>query len=198
MRTGQAGLARTSVIAVAALVVVGVGVVALVFSTRESSGENNSGRAKMKAAATPRALTNGGRPLPLDVTLSPTSNLHDGSEIALHVVPKQGSQIFGFEAFLCADKVPFSYDSDIRPTLSGKCVSKKLSPVSDDYEEVAAPPPYQSVDGTFRVGVGTDTYTMRDGKPVTITCGPGHPCQLVLKLQYPNDFGFAAYPLTFG
>lgn len=144
------------------------------------------------------ALTNRGRPLPLDVAVSNTSNLRDGSEVSLHVVPKAGSVIYGFEAFLCEGGTTFAGDSDIRPTLAGKCVSKPLSPDSDDYKEVPAAPPYQAADSTFRVGVGTDTYTMRDGKPVTITCGPGHPCQLVLKLQYPNDFGFAAYPLTFG
>jgi len=139
-----------------------------------------------------------GEPMPLKVSVSDTSHLRDGDTVSLHVVPEAGSQVYAFEAFLCAGGATFTDDADIRPLQTGKCVTQPLSAISDKYVQVRAAPPYQSVDGTFRVGVGSNTYTVRDGGPVTIACGPSHPCELVLKLQYPNSYGFAAYPLSYG
>lgn len=135
--------------------------------------------------------------MPVDVAVSNTSGLHDGEAVAIHVTPKAGSQVFGFEAFLCAGNQTFNYDADIRPTQTGKCVSQPLSGASDDYLRIAATPPYTAVEASFRVGVGSDTYTRRDGTPVTITCNATSPCQIALKLQYPNGFGFQAVPVTF-
>ena len=34
---------------------------------------------------------------------------------------------------------------------------------------------------------GTDTYTMGDGTPVSITCNVNTPCQLVVKVQVPDS-----------
>jgi hypothetical protein len=135
--------------------------------------------------------------IPLDVSVSDTSNLADGDAVSVHVVPKDGSVVYGFEAWLCAGNETYRYDADIRPTLTGKCVANPLSASSDAYKEVRAQPPYTSADTTFRVGVGSDSYRMRDGRDVTVTCGADHPCTLVLKLQFPNGFGFQAIPLTF-
>jgi hypothetical protein len=144
-----------------------------------------------------KGVTAGGVPPPVDVTLSNTKNLHDGDAVAIHVTPKQGSTLYGFEAFLCAGNTSFNYDADIRPTETGKCVSAPLSSASDAYLQVPAAPPYTSADASFRVGVGSNSYTTQDGTPVTIKCGSGSPCQIVLKVQYPNGFGFEAYPVTF-
>jgi len=53
------------------------------------------------------------------------------------------------------------------------------------------------VDGDFKVGVGSDSYTTSFGKPAHVVCGHDNPCALVLKLQYPEHFGFFPIPLTF-
>lgn len=115
----------------------------------------------------------------------------------MHATPKDGSVIYGFEAFLCRAGTTFSFDADIRPTLTGKCITKPLSPASDDYKQVQAAPPFTAADTTFKVGVGVDTYETKDGQMTTITCGAGNPCTLVLKLQFPDGFGFRAIDLSY-
>jgi len=135
--------------------------------------------------------------IPLTVTVSSTSGLTDAEAVTVHVTPDAGSNVYGAEAFLCAPDTTYSLDADIRPSLSGKCVTKRLSPNSLDYLNKPVGPPYQVLDLSFPVGVGTDQFTTQDGRNVTITCGPGHPCTLVLKLQFSHGFGFKAIPLTY-
>ncbi len=131
------------------------------------------------------------------VTVENNTNLRDGQAVKVHITAKTGSEIFGFEIRLCAAGATFQFDSDMRPTQSGKCISKPLSPSSDDYQEVRASPPFAVVDTSFRVGVGTDRFVTGTGRAVTITCGPGHPCQIALKIQYPDGFAFRAYQITY-
>ena len=136
--------------------------------------------------------------IPLAVAISNTSGLHDGDAVTVHVTPKDpGKVVFGFEMFICADGASFQLDADIRPAFTGKCIEHPLSTSSGDYVKVPAAAPYQSVNGTIKVGVGSDSFTTQNGKSVTIACGPAHPCQLVLKLQFQDAYGFQAYPLIF-
>lgn len=136
-------------------------------------------------------------PLPLEVSLSSTSGLSDGDAVSVHVTPHDGSSIFGLEAFICKADASYLLDADIRPSQTGKCITRPLSESSNDYVKVGVDPPYESADLDFRVGVGSDRFATQQGDEVTITCGPGNPCQLVLKLQVPDSYGFQAYPLTF-
>jgi hypothetical protein len=135
--------------------------------------------------------------LPLVVTVSSTSGLHDGQAVTVHVVPKPGSDIYGIEARVCAPKATITVESDFYPNQTGNCALHALSSRADAHVSVAASPPYQSSDLTFHVGTGSDHFTTEYGQSVSITCGPGHPCQLVLLLQVPGGFGFQSYPLTF-
>lgn len=148
------------------------------------------------AKAGPSGL--GGTPnMPVDVTVSNTKGLRDGDTVHIHLVAKKGSSIFGFEAFLCNGGTQYNLDPDIRPSLRGNCVTKPLSPVSQDYVAVRGASPYASVDGDFKVGMGSDSYTTSFGKPAHVVCGHDNPCALVLKLQYPEHFGFYPIPVTF-
>jgi hypothetical protein len=157
-----------------------------------------SGAADDAAARAARAAEAQAKAIPLNVSTSNTKGLKDGDAVKIHVTPKQGAVVFGFEAFLCkGGATTYAFDPDIRPDDTGKCVAHKLSPNSDDYLEVKAQPPYTSADATFRVGAGTDTYQMTDGSQHSVTCGPGNPCAIVLKLQYPNGFGFEAVQVTY-
>jgi len=135
--------------------------------------------------------------IPLTVSVPPLSGVHDGQEIPIKVLSQPGSSAYGFDAFLCKGGTSYTTDADVRPTETGKCVSKPLSANSDRYKEVAAAPPYQRVEGSFRVGVGTDTFKSMVGD-ATVTCGPGNPCTLVLKVQFPNGYGFLQYPIVYG
>jgi hypothetical protein len=135
--------------------------------------------------------------IPVDIQVTGTSNLRDGQGVRIHITAKPGSLIYGFEARLCAGGTAYRFDSDMRPTLAGKCVVHSLSQSSDDYVIVRASPPYQVSDGVFRVGVGSENFTLETGRQVTITCGHQNPCDLVLKVQYPNGFALRTFPLSY-
>ena len=135
--------------------------------------------------------------LPLGINIPSTSGMTDGQKVSIHVQANDGSKIFGLEARLCAGMADVQNSADYLPTQGGMCSAHPLSANSDSRLEVASEPPHQSVDVDFRVGVGTDSYTEGDGTPITITCGPGHPCKLVLKLQVPGGFGFRSYDVTY-
>ncbi len=146
---------------------------------------------KVKAPPTTAAM-------PLNVQVSPASGLGNGSDVTIRVAPTSGSKIFGFEARLCKAGVDYVNEADFDPTITGKCASKPLSPSSEEYKEVPAKPPFSALDATFKVGVGSDTFKTEQGAPATVTCGPGSPCVLVLKLQFPDGFAFRSYPVNFG
>ena len=146
------------------------------------------------ASATPTTQPKG---MPLKVQVSSTSNLHDGQVVSIHVTADPGSDIYGIEARLCASSAKITAETDYYPYQTGNCILQPLSADSDAHTQVAIAAPYQTADLTFRVGVGTDKFTTQQLKQVSITCGPGHPCQLVLLLQYPYGFGFKSYPVTY-
>ena len=136
--------------------------------------------------------------MPVQVDVSGVDGLGDGQPVTVHVTPSSGSQVYGAEARLCAASAAVRYDAEFTPTMSGLCAPVALSSASDSRVTVAADPPYQSVDLTFRVGVGSATFPTQRGTEATVACGPESPCQLVLKLQFPDGFGFQGVPLTFG
>jgi hypothetical protein len=136
-------------------------------------------------------------PIPLGIQVMGTTGLKDGQGVKVHVTANQGSLVYGFEATLCKGGTAYRFDADMRPTLTGKCIPHPFSAASDDYQEVRAAAPYLVADTVFRAGVGTENFALENGMPVTIACGPGHPCDLVLKVQYPYGFAIRAYPLSY-
>jgi hypothetical protein len=138
------------------------------------------------------------RNLPLDVTIDKKSGLSDGDTVTVHVSARSGSKIYGADARLCAGGAVIENTADYAPTQGGQCVAAPLSPSSDAFVEQAGADPYSSLDLAFRVGTGTSAYQMQDGSSVSITCGPGHPCTLVVRLQIPNGFGFESFDLGCG
>jgi hypothetical protein len=135
--------------------------------------------------------------LPAEVMLSSTQNLAPGDPVHIRVSAKEGSQMFGYEVRLCRKDAPIEGMFDFFPAVAPNCIANPLSPDSDSYVEVRAQSPYQAADGTFRVGLGTDTYTMDDGSTASITCSKSSPCQLVLRVQVPHGFGYYKYDLGF-
>lgn len=135
--------------------------------------------------------------LPVRLTVSNTEGLRDGETVTIHAQADSGSSVYALEARLCAGDSPATYDADLYPTVTGNCIVNPLSATSDDHLVVAGAAPYQAVDLNFRVGVGSDSFKKQDGSNASITCGPDNPCQISLKVQIPNGFGFRTYPLTF-
>jgi hypothetical protein len=135
--------------------------------------------------------------MPVTVDVSPTDRLGSGSVVKIHGVPQSGSSLFGIEARLCRGDVAITNDIEFRPTMGGDCLVAPLSAGTDAHVTEAAAPPYLSVNLSFKVGTGTATFLTQSNKNATITCDRDHPCQLVLKLQYPNGFGFESIPVSF-
>ncbi len=136
--------------------------------------------------------------LPADVTVDKKSGLSAGDTVTVHITAKSGSKIFGADARLCRDSPVIANSADYAPTQGGQCVAAPLSADSDAFVELQGSDPYTTLDVPFRVGTGTSSYQMQDGTEVSITCGPGHPCTLIVKLQVPDGFGFESFDLSFG
>jgi hypothetical protein len=136
--------------------------------------------------------------LPLNVAIDKKSGLSDGDTVTVHVAAKSGQKIYGADVRLCQDGATIDNTADFAPTQGGQCVAAPLSASSDAFVEQAGADPFTSLDVPFRVGTGTSNYQMQDGTGVSITCGPGHPCVLVLKLQIDGGFGFESFDLSYG
>jgi len=140
------------------------------------------------------------RPMPLQIKVSSTRGLHDGSVVTVTVTADQGSEYYGLDARLCAATPATPAITNLYnyiPDPAGNCILKPLSADSDAYLEAGTAPPNQTGTINFRVGVGTNTFTTENLQKVTITCGPGHPCQLVIRPEYPYGFGFRSIPLDY-
>jgi hypothetical protein len=137
--------------------------------------------------------------LPVEVRMSSTQDLTAGQGVDITVVPTEGSEMFGFQVRMCKPEAALAnlYDF-LFPTLNGDCVSAPLSPGSDSFLEVKADPPYQTGSGTFRVGTGTDNFTLDDGQTrASVTCDRTNPCQLAVLVHVPYGFGILRYDLSF-
>ena len=135
--------------------------------------------------------------LPAEVSLSSTENLRPGDPIHIRVVPTSGSELYGFRARLCKKDATIEGLYDFIPEAAPNCISKPLSTTSDAFVEVKGEPPYQLSEGTFRVGLGTDVFTLDDGSPGEVACTKQDPCQLVLQVHVPYGFGYFKYDLSF-
>ena len=135
--------------------------------------------------------------MPVTVDVSSSAGLSSGSVVKIHGIPQPGSSLFGIEARLCRGDVAITNEIDFRPTMGGVCLVAPLAAGTDAHVTEAAAPPYLSVDLSFKVGTGTATFLTQANKNATITCDRDNPCQLVLKLQYPNGFGFQSVPVSY-
>lgn len=135
--------------------------------------------------------------MPMSVKVTETTGLRSGDVIAVTASPSNGSQAFGVEARLCRGDVAIAFDGQLFPTRAGLCIPTPFAEGTDSFVEVVNKPPYGPISLAFRVGTGSQTFKVQDGSSATVMCDASHPCQLVLKLQYPGGFGFQGVPLTF-
>ncbi len=165
----------------------------------DSSGATTTSSVAPVSTATPEPSGPYTTPMmPMSVSVSKTSGLHSGDVMSVTATPSNGSQAFGVEARLCRGDASIEFDGQMMPTRAGLCIPKPFSDGTDSFIEVLNKPPYGPIVVTFRVGTGSQTFGLQDGTQSTITCDATHPCQLVLKMQYPNGFGFQGVPLAFG
>ncbi|MEI7622080.1 MAG: hypothetical protein WCJ88_00840 [Actinomycetes bacterium] len=136
--------------------------------------------------------------MPLSVKAQGNSKVSSGDVVKVRAEPNAGSQMYGVDARLCRGDVGIANEGAFRPTVGGNCIIDPLSPGTDAVVNLENPSPDKGLDVEFRVGSGSTTFKTQSGKDVTISCGPSNPCQIVLKLQYPNGYGFKGFPVTFG
>ena len=137
-------------------------------------------------------------PIPLKVSVSATSGLHDGQVVTVTVTADKGSAFYGMDARLCAGdrrpSPPSTTTRPIRPATASCTPVGRLGRLPGGPGRSALPDRDAAPSGWVWA---PSTFTTENLTKVAITCGPGHPCQLVVRLQYPHGFGFKAFPLTF-
>jgi hypothetical protein len=134
---------------------------------------------------------------PATVTVTPTAGVVDGDAVAIHASVPQGTRIYELRAHLCVPgrtlRANFDFGFQGR-----RCTNAVVG--SGDVERVAAFP--AGVTGAdlsgFKVGEGTVHWVNERGYDQTIDCGPGRPCDLVVRVQITNDTRFFTAPLCYG
>lgn len=170
----------------------------LTSSTSENAGPSSSTTAEPESDSAPTATGPYTTPgMPVKVTVSATTGLRSGEIVSATASPANGAPVYGVEARLCSGAASIQFDGQLFPTRAGLCLPKPLSEGTDSFVEIKNEPPFGPVDVKFRVGTGSQTFALQDGTQSTITCDSTHPCQIVLKLHYPNGFGFQGVPVTF-
>jgi len=178
-------------------------------ATDPGAGGSNAGGGSPNAAAASttgppcpgandEGLVCGGSDVPAEVRLEGTTGLRDGQEVRVRVEAQDGLEVFAFEARLCAGDARFGSNAQFDPTQTGRCVTKPLSDLSDDYIEVLSAPPHKVAEGAFRVGIGAEEFSRQDGSTLKVACGPTTPCQLILRIVHTKGYGYKAFPLEYG
>jgi len=134
---------------------------------------------------------------PIDVSVSPTSRLADGQAVTITATAPRGVLIYEIRAHLCiaGKDVTNGYDFGFQ--------GKRCTNVAVGHSDVeqSAPFPNGVATGTldaFKVGTGTKRWVNELGFPETITCGPEHPCALVVRVEITDAAMFFTAPLCFG
>jgi hypothetical protein len=122
---------------------------------------------------------------PASPSLAPGATLAgavEGSSVSVHIAGD--GNFFGLNiARLCKTGQNFQFESQLDPGDFGNCIVHPFVNGSDDdaIGPVQADPVNHTVDFTFRVGTGSQTFTENDGTTQsTITCDSTHPCALWL------------------
>ncbi len=124
-------------------------------------------------------------PLPITATATPVTGLVDGSTVHFHADAVGTTVVFGMEARICQFGSDIPNAADMAPTQGGLCAETALSPGTQNFNSVGTAPPNASADLDLKVGVGSSTLADVGSGPGTITCGPGNPCTVWLKVLVP-------------
>ncbi len=162
-------------------------------SSTSTTAAQGSGNANPNSVSGPYTTPG----MPVTVTASNTTSISSGTTVKIHAAPADGSETYGVEARLCRGDAAVFNDGLFTPTMGGVCAPQPMTPNSDAFLSVVGTPPYKGIDLEFRVGAGSQTFLTQYSGEATVSCDAEHPCQIVLKLQYPKAFGFQGLPVTF-
>lgn len=134
---------------------------------------------------------------PVAITVTPTSGVTDGQELAIHAEVPDGTVIYEIKAHLCLP------NANVRSNFDFGFQGKKCSnaPVGGgDVEQTASFGEGVAAGdlGGFHVGAGSATWVNELGYNLPITCGPGQQCDVVVRVQITNGTVFFTVPLCYG
>ena len=127
-------------------------------------------------------------PLPVTATATtPTTGLVDGSIVHFNVnaAGSVAGSIFGVEARICQFGSVIENSADFAPTTGGLCATAPLSAGTQSFSSIGTAPPNLVADLDFKVGVGSAPLADVGSGAGTLTCGPGSPCTIWLKMLVP-------------
>src|SRR5262249_5937961 len=129
----------------------------------------------------------------LTIQATPTTNLVDSTVVNVHVAA-QDTVVYALAARVC---LPGKVSGDYTFSFTSKFCSS--APVgSGDVQQQVTFAGDKSADLAFKVGSGTVDWTNSVGFPLTMTCGPGSPCDLVLQVEINNGTAYYQIPLCYG
>ena len=129
----------------------------------------------------------------ITITASPITDLVDGSVVNVHVEAKD-TQIYSLTAHTC---MPGKVTGDHAFDFAGPfCPNVPIG--SGDLAAQVALPGATSADLAVKVGAGHVDWHNGLGFPYSITCGPGTPCDLVIRAEITNSTAYYQIPLCYG
>lgn len=132
---------------------------------------------------------------PITFSVVPAVGLTDGQVVDVHAGSTDGGVvIFSITAHLCAtDKVT----GDRSFSFAGvACTNVPVG--QSDVEQTNVTGGTASADLQFKVGAGRATWLSSTGYDGSIACGPGQPCDLVIRAEITNGTVYYKQPLCFG
>lgn len=130
------------------------------------------------------------------------TNVVDGSTITVNITTT--NTVTAVSARLCKGEnsgveVTYANTADFNPTSGGKCVLHPFGAMTTEAVDVETAPPFKSAQLSFKVGVGSDTFTRQNSQSTTINCGPAFTddCKLVLKVSTTDGTEFVSFRLNY-
>jgi len=129
----------------------------------------------------------------LTITASPIADLSDGATVNVHAEVKDMA-LYSLTAHVC---MPGKVNGDHAFDFSGPfCPNVAIG--SGELDKQVVLPGATSGDLSIKVGVGTVDWHNSIGYAYSLACGPGAPCDLVIKAEITNSTAYYQIPLCFG
>jgi len=131
------------------------------------------------------------------VAAVPTTRVVDGQTVAIRAVSATGAQIYQLRAHLCSagSEVRTNFDFGFQ---GRRCANVALGMGSIEQTAEYGSGVNNAELNSFKVGVGDVRWVNELGFDQVLQCGPGHPCNLVVRAQITDDTIFFNFPLCYG
>jgi hypothetical protein len=133
---------------------------------------------------------------PIAVSVSSGARVSAGESVSITAQAPSGTVIYEVRAHLClpGPNLRSGFDFGFQ---GQRCTNVAVG--GGDVEKIAAFPNgvASATIPSFTIGAGTAHWIDELGYPGTITCGPGHPCDLAVRIEITRQTVFFTVPLCF-